>query len=69
VTRPELHSTYEVTAEDMARENRMTELLDHFHKTKDLPQKQQLFTEYTELHFQRSPAFVRHMEIIKGLVQ
>lgn len=58
-------STYVLTDADIERENRMTILWQQMEKTEQPVRKQQLFQEYQQLHHQRSPAFIQHMEVLK----
>ena len=58
--------SYQPTREDIAREKRMTAILDGL---KDLTRagKKKAWAEYRELHNQRPEGFVRHMEHMRGL--
>jgi len=65
----QINSTYQVTAEDIERENRMTLLLKDMDRVLDRELKMAIFQEYQQLHDQRTLGFIKHLEIQKGLAR
>jgi len=65
----QIESTYQVTAEDIERENRMTLLLIRMDQVLDRELKRAIFAEYQQLHDQRTLGFIKHLELQKGLAQ
>jgi hypothetical protein len=65
----QIESTYQVTPEEVERENHMTQLLRLMDHAVDPLLKRELFNEYQQLHDQRTLGFIKHLEIQKGLAR
>jgi hypothetical protein len=58
---------YTPTAEDMALESRLRVCMSQYNNARTPARKRVLWAKYRSLHNQRSPDYVRYLELAKGL--
>ena len=59
--------TWHPSREDLEREHRMADILLEMHHEPDSEKARKLFHQYQELHEQRSPEYIEHLERRRGL--